>query len=63
VGGANATPPDDCGGVPGYYEFVAAVTNPNHPEHAEMVQWIGRPWDPAEFDISRVNAWLNDIKL
>jgi Plasmid pRiA4b ORF-3-like protein len=63
VGGANATPPDDCGGVPGYYEFVAAVTDPNHPEHAEMVQWIGRPWDPAEFDINRVNAWLNDIKL
>ena len=56
-------PPDDCGGVPGYYEFVAAVTDPNHPEHAEMVQWIGRPWDPAEFDISLVNAWLNDIKL
>ena len=63
LGGANATPPDDCGGVPGYYEFVAAVTDPNHPEHAEMVQWIGRPWDPAEFDISLVNAWLNDIKL
>lgn len=36
VGGANATPPDDCGGVYGYYDFVAAVSNPDHPEHAEM---------------------------
>ena len=63
VGGANATPPDDCGGVYGYYEFVAAVTDPNHPEHAEMAEWIGRPWDPAEFDIGRVNAWLSNIKV
>jgi len=63
VAGANATPPDDCGGVYGYYDFVAAVSDPNHPEHAEMCEWIGRPWDPAAFDIANANFWLNDIEL
>lgn len=63
VGGANATPPDDCGGVPGYYDFVAAVTDLAHPEHAEMTEWIGRPWDPTEFDLVNVNLWLKDIKV
>jgi hypothetical protein len=63
VAGANATPPDDCGGVYGHYEFVAAVTDPNRPEHAEMAEWIGRPWAPSEFDIGRVNAYLSNIKV
>lgn len=43
VAGANATPPDDCSGVYGYYDFVAAVSDPPHPGHAEMIEWIGRP--------------------
>jgi hypothetical protein len=63
VAGANATPPDDCGGIYGYYDFVEAVGDPTHPEHAEMTEWIGRPWDVKEFDLDRVNSWLREIKL
>ena len=63
VDGANAAPPDDCGGVPGYEEFVAAMADPNHPEHADMKAWIGRDWDPAAFDIEHVNSWLAEIRL
>ena len=33
VGGACATPPEDCGGVPGYAEFVQAMADPDNPEH------------------------------
>jgi hypothetical protein len=61
VAGANATPPDDCGGIYGYYDFVAAVSDPSHPEHADMSQWIGRPWDPAAFDIGAVNYRLKNF--
>ena len=63
VDGANAAPPDDCGGVPGYEEFVEAMADPNHPEHADMKAWIGRDWDPAAFDIKHVNSWLAESKL
>lgn len=34
--GADAAPLDDCGGVPGYEEFVQAMADPNHREHANM---------------------------
>ena len=61
VAGANATPPDDCGGIYGYYDFVAAVSDPNHPEHAQMTEWIGGPWDPAAFDIEAVNLRLKNF--
>jgi hypothetical protein len=61
VGGANATPPDDCGGIYGYYDFVEAVSDPNHPEHADMTEWIGRPWDPAAFDLDSANFRLTNF--
>ena len=61
VAGANATPPDDCGGVYGYYDFVAAISDSTHPEHAEMIEWIGRPWDPAAFDLDSANFRLSNF--
>lgn len=64
VDGAGATPPDDCGGAPGYMDFVQAMADPTHEEHEDMKRWIGRDsWDPAAFDIDSVNAWLAEIKL
>lgn len=64
VDGAGATPPDDCGGAPGYMDFVQAMADPHHEEHASMKLWIGRDtWDPAAFDIDSVNDWLGQIKL
>ena len=63
VAGANASPPDDCGGIYGYYDFVAAISDPKHPEHAHMTEWIGRPWDVAEFNLDRADSWLNELRL
>jgi hypothetical protein len=64
VDGAGATPPEDCGGVPGYEDFVQAMADPNHAEHDNMVEWIGRDtWDPAAFDTIEVNDRLTQIKL
>jgi hypothetical protein len=31
----------DCGGVSGYEDFVRAMADPDHPEHAHLAQWIG----------------------
>lgn len=61
--GANACPPDDLGGVPRYCDFVAAVLNPKHPEHEELLQWCGGRFDPFAFDINQVNAQLKRIKI
>lgn len=52
IAGANASPPEDVGGEPGYADFVAAMADPNHPEHHDMLEWYGAPFDPTAFDIS-----------
>ncbi|HEY5162818.1 MAG TPA: plasmid pRiA4b ORF-3 family protein [Terriglobales bacterium] len=61
--GANACPPDDVGGVPGYCDFVAAVLDPKHPEHRELLQWYGGHFDPYLFDIDRINTQLKRIRI
>jgi hypothetical protein len=64
VAGAGATPPEDCGGVDGYLDFVQAMADASHPEHADMKSWCGRDrWDPQAFDIDSANNWLAEIKL
>ena len=47
--GEQACPPEDCGGIWGFYEFVAAITDRKHPEHQEMMDWCG-PFKPHVFD-------------
>ena len=41
VGGARACPPEDCGGVHGYEEFLGAIATPKDSEHDCMLTWIG----------------------
>lgn len=60
--GENACPPEDVGGVPGYFEFLAAINNPAHEELSTMLRWIGRSFDPAAFDLAETNQRLTKIK-
>lgn len=50
--GARACPPEDVGGVWGYAEFLDALSNPKHEQHAEMLEWSG-PFDPEPFDLKK----------
>jgi hypothetical protein len=62
VGGERACPPEDCGGPPGYADMLAALKNPNHPEHELYLDWIGDDFDPEAFDIGEANdALLFDL--
>lgn len=36
--------------------------DPKHPEHEEMLEWIGGAWDPEAFDIEAVNGHLQPRK-
>lgn len=49
IGGERACPPEDVGGVYGFADYVAAITNPNHREYGELLEWNG-PFDPVQFD-------------
>jgi hypothetical protein len=48
--GERACPPEDCGGIGGYEEFLAAISDPKHEEHKSMVRWCGSRFSPEEFD-------------
>jgi hypothetical protein len=57
VDGARACPPEDVGGPPGYERYVAALANPRHPEHRELLQWRGA-YDPDVLDRAAINRRL-----
>ncbi len=63
LGGANACPPEDVGGVSGYVEFLAAIRDPNHEEHADMLEWCNGAFDPTAFGLDVVNNRLASVKI
>jgi hypothetical protein len=44
---AGRCPPEDVGGFPVYEEFVDAMANTKHPEHAHLKEWYGGSFDPS----------------
>ncbi len=59
--GAGACPPDDCGGMGGYEDLLAAVSDADHPDHDQMLEWAGGPIDPEAFDLEAVNRHLAQL--
>ncbi len=55
--GDRACPPEDVGGVWGFVEFVEAITNPDHEQHEELLEWSG-PFQPAEFSPSKATQQM-----
>ncbi len=62
ITGKRACPPEDCGGVWGYDSFLETIQNPKHPEHAEMLEWVGGSFDPEAFDLEAVNRALRRVR-
>jgi hypothetical protein len=56
--GQRACPPDDCGGIPGFYDLVEAIADPKHEQHKELRDWLGYDFDPLAFSIDSVNQML-----
>lgn len=50
TGGANACPPNDCGGIYRYRDLVQLMTEkPQSAELHEFYDWMGCKWDPEYF--------------
>jgi Plasmid pRiA4b ORF-3-like protein len=58
TGGARACPPEDCGGMGGYYDLLKAIRDPQHPRHEEVLEWMDADYDPEEFSIEEINRVL-----
>lgn len=48
-------PPEDCGGVWGFYDLLETIKNKKHPEHKDMLEWLGGKYDPEYFDKELIN--------
>ena len=58
IAGERAGPPEDCGGPWGYGDFLEAIKDPKNEQHEEMLEWVGREFDPEAFDLEAVNQKL-----
>lgn len=61
IKGKRACPPEDCGGIPGYYHLLEIVDNPEHEEYEMFIEWLGGEFDPEEFDLEEVNQALREM--
>ena len=61
ISGEGRCPPEDVGGVSGFEEFLEAVGKPRHPEHKRMIEWYGKPYDPADIDERRIRRLIEDM--
>lgn len=61
IDGALSGPPEDSGGIYGYYETLKAAKNPKHREHKTSKEWLGE-FDPNAFDIGSINRVLEGLR-
>ena len=54
VAGKRACPPEDCGGVWGYGDFLKVLKDPDNEEYEDMLNWVGGKFDPEHFDPQKV---------
>ena len=58
IKGKRACPPEDCGGIWGYADLLESVNDPSHPDHEDLLDWLGDDFDPEFFDLADINGLL-----
>lgn len=61
VAGERAAPPEDCGGMGGYWRLLDLLADPEHPENAETKECLGNDFHLERFDQERANERLRTI--
>ena len=62
LAGERACPPEDCGGPYGYANLLEAISDPEHEEHEDLLDWIGDDFDPEAFDLAGINKALKRLR-
>lgn len=65
IDGKGVCPPEDCGGVWGYEDMKASLSDKDDPEYGELCEWLGldenESWDPAAFDLNKAKKNLSAL--
>ena len=60
--GKGNCPPEDCGGIGGYYNLVDAMKKKKGKEYKEYKEWLGGDYNSDEFDLEYINESLKTYK-
>ncbi|TYP71100.1 DUF6155 family protein [Paenibacillus methanolicus] len=58
LGGERSCPPENAGGVAGYDEKLAVLSDKTHPDYADIVRWMPKDFGAEAFDLDEVNELL-----
>ena len=61
LGGERRCPPEDCGGFPGYYEFLDNIASKQAKRRKAALDWYGAPYDPDDIDEQQIVITLKRI--
>lgn len=53
-------PPEDCGGIPGFYELLRILKDKRDPAYKDLREWAGR-YNPGKFNVDSVNKGFRKI--
>ena len=60
IGGEWNAPPEDSGGIPGFYDKLETIADPEHSDHDDIVEWMGE-YDPKTIDELAIKVALGRI--
>ena len=63
LGGERRCPPEDCGGVPGYYEFLDNIASKQSKNRKAVLDWYGGPYDPDDIEEKKIVAALKRLAV
>jgi hypothetical protein len=61
LGGERRCPPEDCGGPPGYFDFIENIANKGNKKATEALMWYGGSYNPDDIDEKQVEIALRKI--
>lgn len=54
IAGERACPPEDVGGIPGYFNFLEIINDKNNHERKSMLRWVGGKYESEKFNLKKV---------
>ena len=59
--GSRRAPPEDVGGIPGFDEFLDAMTKPRHPDHQRLTEWYSGSFDPDDLNLAVISSRIGEL--
>jgi hypothetical protein len=60
--GKRSCPLEDSGGPWGYMDLLDIISDPDHPDYEESIEWVPKDFDSEMFDADQINWRLKAIR-